>query len=64
MRLGYRLSRQEWGHHELVAHACLASTIAAHEHADFDALYVNQIGPDQEGLFAADCDGVLSRART
>jgi G6PDH family F420-dependent oxidoreductase len=35
--------------------------ITAYEQAGFDELYVNQIGPDQEGFFAAYRDGVLPR---
>ena len=36
-------------------------TIAEFERAGFDELYVNQIGPDQDGFFAAFRDGVLPR---
>ena len=35
--------------------------LAEYEQAGFDELYVNQIGPDQEGFFAAYRDGVLPR---
>jgi G6PDH family F420-dependent oxidoreductase len=35
--------------------------ISKYEQAGFDELYVNQIGPDQEGFFAAYRDGVLPR---
>src|ERR1700759_4981113 len=37
--------------------------IAEYERAGFDELYVNQIGPDQEGFFTAYRDGVLPRFR-
>ncbi len=37
--------------------------LAAYEQAGFDELYVNQIGPEQEGFFAAYRDHVLPRFR-
>ena len=35
--------------------------ISEFEQAGFDELYVNQIGPDQDGFFAAYREGVLPR---
>lgn len=40
------------------------ATLREYEEAGFDELYVNQIGPDQEGFFAAYRDGVLPRLHT
>ncbi len=37
------------------------AALVEYEQAGFDELYVNQIGPDQEGFFAAYRDGVLPR---
>jgi hypothetical protein len=34
-------------------------TLTAYQDAGFDELYVNQIGPEQEGFFAAYSDHVL-----
>jgi G6PDH family F420-dependent oxidoreductase len=39
------------------------SAIEAYAEADFDELYVNQIGPDQEAFFAAYRDQVLPKVR-
>ncbi|MGZ4170731.1 MAG: LLM class F420-dependent oxidoreductase, partial [Solirubrobacteraceae bacterium] len=38
--------------------------LRAYERAGFDELYVNQIGPDQQGFFDAYRDGVLPRFQT
>ena len=44
-KIGYFLSCEEWGPKELIEQAKMA------ESAGFDEVYVQQIGPEQEGFF-------------
>ena len=55
MKIGYFLSSEEWGPRDLVELAVKA------EQAGVDAVFVQQIGPDQDAFFEAYREHVLPR---